>query len=157
MKARETFSAFFLTLGLGSIIYALMIYLELARPEGAYYNARPAEDIAAWLLVGGGGLFTAGVFMLLLTYLMRRMGRTYRHTPVTVIALFAIHRRTGEMVSEPADIALSELSFYVLLRLPGGVQEEYKCAYTLFHQLREGMRGEALCRGDQFLSFRSLS
>ncbi len=45
------------------------------------------------------------------------------------------------------------LRYYVRLRLPNGESDEFECSLALFQQLREGMQGRAVCKGNQLLAF----
>jgi len=93
-----------------------------------------------------------GCVLLLIVYLTRRWGfeRTYSQT--LIIALFCTNQQ-GEMVLYPAGYAPHSLRYHVRLTLPNGESDEFECSLALFQQLREGMRGCAVCKGNQLLAF----
>jgi|GEM_PF-4102222 len=93
-----------------------------------------------------------GCVLLLIVYLTRRWGvqRTYLQASIT--ALFCTNQQ-GEMVLYPEGYAPHSLRYYVRLALPNGESEEFECSLALFQQLREGLRGRAVCKGNQLLAF----
>jgi hypothetical protein len=57
------------------------------------------------------------------------------------------------MVIYPEGYAPHSLRYHVRLTLPNGESDEFECSLALFQQLREGMRGRAVCKGNQLLAF----
>ncbi|GIV06821.1 MAG: hypothetical protein KatS3mg017_0023 [Fimbriimonadales bacterium] len=87
-----------------------------------------------------------------IVYLTRRWGVQRTYPQASVIALFRTNQQ-GEVVVYPSGYPPHTLRYYVRLRLPSGESDEFECSLALFQQLREGMRGRAVCKGNQLLAF----
>jgi hypothetical protein len=154
MRAREKLVAFVLIVGAYLLAAAIRIELAMMEPEASYTYTTfsQGEWLRNQLLKWGTIIFVIGCFLLLVTYLTRRWGfeRTYSQT--LIIALFCTNQQ-GEMVIYPEGYAPHSLRYHVRLTLPNGESDEFECSLALFQQLREGMRGCAVCKGNQLLAF----
>ncbi len=126
----------------------------MMEPEASYTSTDSPQTIwlTRQLFKWGAIIFVVGCFLLLVLYLTRRWGvqRVYLNT--SIIALFCTNRE-GEMIVYPQGYSASELRYYVRLGLPDGSSDEFECSPALYWQLREGMRGRAVCKGNLLLAF----
>jgi hypothetical protein len=149
MRMREKFVAGILTLGVSLLIFSVVIILPTrTRPRISPYRIELSRQFFRW----GASICGVGCVLLLIVYLTRRWGvqRTYLQASIT--ALFCTNQQ-GEMVLYPEGYAPHSLRYYVRLALPNGESEEFECSLALFQQLREGLRGRAVCKGNQLLAF----
>jgi hypothetical protein len=149
MRMREKFVAGILTLGVSLLIFSVVIILPTrTRPRISPYRIELSRQFFRW----GASICGVGCVLLLIVYLTRRWGvqRTYHQASIT--ALFCTNQQ-GEMVLYPEGYAPHSLRYHVRLTLPNGESDEFECSLALFQQLREGMRGRAVCKGNQLLAF----
>jgi hypothetical protein len=149
MRMREKFVAGILTLGVSLLIFSIVIILPTrTRPRISPYRIELSRQFFRW----GASICGVGCVLLLIVYLTRRWGvqRTYLQASIT--ALFCTNQQ-GEMVLYPEGYAPHSLRYHVRLTLPNGESDEFECSLALFQQLREGMRGCAVCKGNQLLAF----
>jgi hypothetical protein len=149
MRMREKFVAGILTLGVSLLIFSVVIILPTrTRPRISPYRIELSRQFFRW----GASICGVGCVLLLIVYLTRRWGvqRTYLQASIT--ALFCTNQQ-GEMVLYPEGYAPHSLRYYVRLALPNGESDEFECSLALFQQLREGLRGRAVCKGNQLLAF----
>jgi hypothetical protein len=148
---REKFVAGILTLGVSLLIFSVVIILPTRtggiRPVSPY-RIELSKQFFRW----GASICGVGCVLLLIVYLTRRWGFERTCSQTLIIALFCTNQQ-GEMVIYPAGYAPHSLRYYVRLALPNGESEEFECSLALFQQLREGMRGRAVCKGNQLLAF----
>ena len=154
MKARERLAASIIAIGLGICVLVAVWIVAWFATRRRRFRPRPPFpwDIAGWIALIGIFIALAGVIITLLIYFTRRWGhqRTYPNT--TILAMFCTNR-AGEMIVYPLGFPPDELRYYVHLELPNGVSEELECSFALYRRLREGMRGRAVCKGNQLLAF----
>jgi hypothetical protein len=93
-----------------------------------------------------------GFIITLIIYLGRRWGYQRVYTNTTVLALFCTNR-AGEMIVYPMGFPPNEMRYYVHLGFSDGSSDEFECSSGLYQRLREGMRGEAVCKGNLLLAF----
>lgn len=153
MRMREKFVAGILTLGVSLLIFSVVIILptrteSMSNRPVSPYRIELSRQFFRW----GASICGVGCVLFLIVYLTRRWGfeRTYSQT--LIIALFCTNQQ-GEMVIYPAGYAPHSLRYHVRLTLPNGESDEFECSLALFQQLREGMRGRAVCKGNQLLAF----
>ena len=149
MRMREKFVAGILTLGVSLLIFSAVIILPTrTRPRISPHRIELATQFFRW----GASICGVGCVLFLIVYLTRRWSfeRTYSQT--LIIALFCTNQQ-GEMVLYPAGYAPHSLRYHVRLTLPNGESDEFECSLALFQQLREGLRGRAVCKGNQLLAF----
>jgi hypothetical protein len=149
MRMREKFVAGILTLGVSLLIFSIVIILPTrTRPRISPYRIELSRQFFRW----GASICGVGCVLLLIVYLTRRWGvqRTYLQASIT--ALFCTNQQ-GEMVLYPEGYAPHSLRYHVRLTLPNGESDEFECSLALFQQLREGLRGRAVCKGNQLLAF----
>jgi hypothetical protein len=149
MRMREKFVAGILTLGVSLLIFSVVIILPTrTRPRISPYRIELSRQFFRW----GASICGVGCVLLLIVYLTRRWGvqRTYLQASIT--ALFCTNQQ-GEMVLYPEGYAPHSLRYHVRLTLPNGESDEFECSLALFQQLREGLRGRAVCKGNQLLAF----
>ena len=154
MRARETLVAFVLIAGAYLLVAGISIELAMMEPGASYTYADSSQG--EWLrnqfFKWGSIIFVIGCFLLLVVYLTRRWGSQHTYPQAVIIALFCTDQQ-GEVVVYPEEYPSHTLRYYVRLRLPKGESDEFECSLALFQQLREGMRGRAVCKGNQLLAF----
>ena len=69
-----------------------------------------------------------------------------------VVARFGINE-TGEMLFNDYDWDLPRMRYYVRLKMPNGLDEEFECSYELLSQVGEGMVGNVQVKGRWLGSF----
>ena len=146
---REKFVAGILTLGVSLLIFSAVIILPTrTRPRISPYRIELSKQFFRW----GASICGVGCVLLLIVYLTRRWGFERTYSQKLIIALFCTNQQ-GEMVLYPEGYAPHSLRYHVRLTLPNGESDELECSLALFQQLREGLRGRAVCKGNQLLAF----
>jgi hypothetical protein len=153
MRMREKFVAGILTLGVSLLIFSVVIILptrteRMSNRPVSPYRIELSKQFFRW----GASICGVGCVLLLIVYLTRRWGVQRTYLQRSIIALFCTNQQ-GEMVLYPEGYAPHSLRYHVRLTLPNGESDEFECSLALFQQLREGLRGRAVCKGNQLLAF----
>lgn len=151
MKWREWLASAFLIVGI-SIYVILGIWITSHYSSRGRGRPQFPWHIASKLALIGGGLVVVGVSATGVVYLTRRWGAQRDYPQAVIIALFCTDPH-GEIIAYSGGYPPHALRYYVQLRLPKGESDEFECSLALFQQLREGMRGRAVCKGNQLLAF----
>ncbi len=158
MKWRERWASILLWIGASLWVVALFLVIPSRRGSGLRrFRFNPTLWKAAGVLALIGGIFVlGGIVAIAIIHLTRRWGLRRVYPGATITARFYTNRQ-GEMIVYPMGYAPSELCYYVRLRFPDGQGEEFECTPALFQQLREGMEGTAVCKGNCLLAFYPVS
>lgn len=156
MRRHEQVISTVLTVGAGLCILAVIGVLSLLSPRRRYLKSwvslAHGLQIMKVLALVGVAILIVGFLLFVFAYLTRRWGRTRVFEGATVIARFAIDP-DGQMCFTVGGLEAQMRGFYVQLRLPNGEVEEYGSSYGLWRQLKNGMRGRAVCKGNQLQAF----
>lgn len=154
MRRREQVISTVLTVGAGLCILAVIGVLSLLSPRGYSRSLMIKHGLQTMkiLILIGVAILIIGFLLFVFVYFTRRWGRTRVFEGATVIARFAIDP-DGQMCFTVGGLEAQMRGFYVQLRLPNGEVEEYESSYGLWRQLRDGMRGTAVCKGNQLQAF----
>lgn len=155
MRRREQVISAILTLGAGLCVLAVIGVISLLSPRRyrrSLASITHGLQIMKILALVGVAILIIGFCLFVLVYLTRRWGRTRVFEGATVIACFALDQ-DGQMRSAVEGLEAQMRGFYVQLRLPNGEVEEYESSYGLWRHLRDGMRGTAVCKGNQLQAF----
>lgn len=151
MKKRVSIASLVLTLGV-SIYILIGVWIVSHYSIPAHRRPQFPWHVSVNLALIGGVLVVVGISTTGIVYLTRRWGFQHTYPQAFIIALFRTNQQ-GEMVLYPEGYAPHSLRYYVRLTLPNGESDEFECSLALFQQLREGMRGRAVCKGNQLLAF----
>jgi hypothetical protein len=149
--------------GLVLIVFGFFFTGLMGAVGTARAEATGGRDTSQLVLAGVGilmmicGIGTL-IWGLILGILASKTGisrKEFRYPNCSVIIKFAINT-AGEQVYDVYEGEDPDYKYYVQLQLPNGRKEEFRCAYPVFLNCGEGMKGEAVAQGNwlsQFIAY----